>query len=192
VGATPKSDVTPLLDDGDAPEFPDYDVVDSVELDAAETPRVKTGAAIAELLSKPSEPVDASDIGTVELNGLVAHLQKLVEDERGYGLSAVQIGFPARVFVLGLNAGGGVFINPEIVSHGRDVETALEGCLSLRSIYRPIRRWRVITAAWTAIDGRRHKARLSGIAARAFQHELDHLNGILIVDEAAGVPSEDV
>lgn len=184
------TDLTPLLDDGDQPEFPDYDVVDSADLDADTTPRVRSQASIADLLTKPSEPVDASDFGTPELAGLIAHLRRLVEEERGYGLSAVQIGFPARVFVLGLAAGSGVYANAEIVSHGRDIEEAVEACLSLPGMRRTIRRWRVITARWQDENGVQREGRISGVAARCFQHELDHLNGITILDDRAGVPRE--
>lgn len=144
----------------------------------------------AELLSKPSVEIDVSDFGTPELNGLAKRLMQLVVSERAYGLSAVQIGFPARVFVIGLEAGADVFCNPAVVSHGRDVETADEGCLSLRGVVVPVRRWRVITAAWSDLDGNPRTERLAGLRARVFQHELDHLNGVVITDDNAGVPED--
>lgn len=187
--------------DVETPDFPDYDVIDSAALDAL----IACGSALAtvdgvpihpiaatndrqrQILSEPSLPVDASDFSTDELHGLIRRLRSLVEREHGYGLSAVQIGFPARVFVLGINAGAGVFCNPAIVSHGRDAEMEVEACLSFPGYMRPIRRWRVITASWQDETGRSHRERLSGIRARAFQHELDHLDGITILDDAAGV-----
>lgn len=168
-------------------EFPNYEVATSEELDAAPAPEL-TSEAIRAMLTKPSEEVDAADFGSDELTVLVDQLNRLCFGH--YGLSAVQVGFPVRVFVLGDQAGRGVFINPGIDGHGRDVETGIEACVSLPGVRRIVRRWRVITATWHDIDGRPHRERLSGKRARAFQHELDHLNGVLITDDAAGVPLE--
>lgn len=170
----------------DAPDFPEYDVVDSAQLDEQDQ-IVATSARQRDLLNEPSILVDASDFGTPELAGLIAKLQRLCAQEHGYGLSAVQIGFPARVFVLGANAGAGVFVNPAIETHGRDIVEQDEACLSFPGYVKLIARWRVITATWQDANGRTHRERISGIRARAFQHELDHLDGVTILDDAAGV-----
>lgn len=103
-----------------------------------------------------------------------------VVQHRGAGMAANQLGMPIRVFVI--NHGGRqiVCVNPSIISHSDDKETGVEGCLSLPGVRVPKARWtRIRVRYWTLERGLKEHY-MSGMQARIFQHELDHLNGILI------------
>lgn len=108
----------------------------------------------------------------------------------GIGLAAPQIDVPKRIFALHITEIEGeplsfIAINPKIVSHSVE-QTYLssgEGCLSVdRDIKGFVPRYKRITISAYDLDGKSFKKRLKGLAAIAFQHELDHLNGIMFYD----------
>lgn len=114
-----------------------------------------------------------------DVTGLVQDLFYIMRKHRGVGLSAPQIGVNKRVSVVEFEGSAFALVNPEIIRHGRDREVKLERCLSLPLQYRgiPVERWRLIEVS---SQGRKHGC--SGWLARIVQHEMDHLEGILIVD----------
>lgn len=108
----------------------------------------------------------------------------------GIGLAANQVNSLKRMFALHLTDDNGeqfsfVAINPKIVSHSVEqtyIESG-EGCLSVdRAVPGYVPRYARITVKFTTIDGEEKKLRLKGLSAIAFQHELDHLNGIMFYD----------
>lgn len=121
---------------------------------------------------------DAAEIGKMVL-----------EMKNCHGIAAPQVGIPERFFVMreGLNRLRYCF-NPEIKKHGKQVAWMNEGCMSIGygdkergGIFVPVPRWRVIDVEYNDMVGDRVKCTLTGIEARCFQHELDHLNGLLII-----------
>lgn len=107
----------------------------------------------------------------------------LMKAEGGIGLAAPQAGFSERFFVLGLPRDRDrVFVNPEIVDRSRRRIRSEESCLSLPGITVEVERsaW-VDVLAWDE-HGERFELRARGLLARAIQHELDHLNGVLCID----------
>lgn len=108
----------------------------------------------------------------------------------GIGLAANQVNVLKRMFALHLENDNGellsfVAINPKIVSHSveKTYLTAGEGCLSVdRTIPGYVPRYARITVKFFNMDGSEQKMRLKGLAAIAFQHELDHLNGVMFYD----------
>ena len=108
----------------------------------------------------------------------------------GIGLAANQVNILRRMFALHVEDEKGeqlsfVAINPKIVSHSVEQTyiTSGEGCLSVdRSVPGYVPRYARITVKFMTVDGEEKKMRLSGIAAIAFQHELDHLNGVMFYD----------
>jgi len=104
---------------------------------------------------------------------------------QGVGLASPQIGFAYRVFVmdnrfLGIN-GSSAFINPEITWRSQESETEKEGCLSFPSIVQiPVTRNASIEISAFDVNGKEFKKSLNGLAARCFQHEQDHLDGITL------------
>lgn len=97
----------------------------------------------------------------------------------GAGLAAPQLGIPLRFFI-SIIPGAELVINPRVLSMSEPFSIMSEGCLSLPGYTTPVRRSDDILADWTDQLGRRQQARLTEYAARIFQHETDHLNGICI------------
>jgi len=119
----------------------------------------------------------------------------LMREADGIGLAAPQVGLDWRMFVCDVPAdpitdgpptgSGGlrVFLNPTITELARDLEVHEEGCLSLPGITGDIRRPIEITFSARDLDGAEINTRAAGMFARCFQHELDHLEGVLIIDK---------
>lgn len=109
----------------------------------------------------------------------------------GIGLAAPQVGLSLRLFVIDLQTDGRrepmVVINPEILERSAEVETREEGCLSFPDQYADVTRPRAIRARWLDETGARHEGALEGLLARCFQHETDHLDGILFVDHISAL-----
>ena len=106
----------------------------------------------------------------------------LLATQNGYGLSAIQVGVPARIFVLAWPKDRwSVFIDPVILKSEGECEST-EGCLSLPGVIRKVKRFQYIEATFMDASGIRVKQSFDGLLAVAFQHEMDHLNGILLTD----------
>jgi peptide deformylase len=121
-----------------------------------------------------------------EIDGKVARLiddmfDTLYDSDSGIGLAAPQIGVQKQIFVWDLDEAPMVIINPEIVeSRGEFVYD--EGCLSIPGLYAEILRPDEVLMRGLDIDGNTIEIEASELAGRLFQHELDHLNGVLMFD----------
>ncbi|MGB9694420.1 MAG: peptide deformylase [Caldisericaceae bacterium] len=100
---------------------------------------------------------------------------------KGVGLAATQVGLNIALFVYKLDDDEGVVINPEIIDRSGS-EIGEEGCLSVPGIYAPIERAEKVIVRGIDGKGNRVKYEVTGLKARVFQHETDHLNGILFTD----------
>ena len=148
-------------------------------------PILKYGAPI---LQEPGRIVEAM---TPEIDRLVDDMIETMYAAPGVGLAAPQIGLPLRIFVVDISLGHDplalkVFVNPEFVE--RDgVQLEEEGCLSVpgfnATVVRPSRA--VLKGLDRGGNPQQHEA--SGLLARAFQHEMDHLDGTLFVDRLRGI-----
>jgi peptide deformylase len=131
------------------------------------------------VLRMEAPPVEKFDD---DLKRLVARMSELMKDANGVGLAATQIGVLRRVFVFVPEEDTvAVLVNPEIVRQGDEAETDDEGCLSIQGITMPVER-----PTSVRIEGRDEKGEevaydLEGTPARIVQHELDHLDGKLIL-----------
>jgi peptide deformylase len=118
-----------------------------------------------------------------DLRRLVARMGQLMKEANGVGLAATQVGVLRRVFVFAPNEDKvATLVNPEIVRRSDQVETEDEGCLSLQGVTVPVER-----ALSVRIEGRDEEGKevgydFEGTSARIVQHELDHLDGTLILD----------
>jgi peptide deformylase len=97
----------------------------------------------------------------------------------GYGLSANQVGIPARVFVMGQGNEYVAFFNPVLLAASTEEVHMVEGCLSFPYLGLRITRPAGIVVQYQDYNGEVHKANFTGISARCFLHELDHMNGIV-------------
>ena len=127
---------------------------------------------------------------TVPVTRFSSHLHRLLEDmtetmfaSDGVGLAAPQIGISKSIIVLRDEDTILEVINPEIISSVGEI-VDLEGCLSLPGIYGEVARFEHITVKGLDRLGEEIQLEASGFLARIFQHEIDHLRGILFVDRA--------
>lgn len=140
----------------------------------------------------------AKDITKVDkkLIRFVAELEETLDKKRnprGVGLAAPQVDTSIRAFCMNVN-GLQTYINPKIIktssktTFGPDPEDPImEGCLSMPELYGPVPRWEWIDAEFQILENEKlvnHSARFEAFEARVFQHELDHLDGILFTDYA--------
>ena len=122
-----------------------------------------------------------------DLRAIVRRMFELMYEHKGIGLAANQVGLPLRLFVINLTGEVSekdeeiVFINPEIIRR-KGTETGEEGCLSLPKLYGDVRRAEKIVVEAFDLEGQGFEVSVDELAARAIQHESDHLDGILFPD----------
>ena len=119
-----------------------------------------------------------------DLKAIVARMFELMREEQGVGLAAPQVGLDFRLFVAnhtGEPQDDRVAINPTLVD-ADGTEPGEEGCLSLPKIRAEIDRFVTLTLNAQDIDGKPYSVTASGFEARVWQHEFDHLNGVMIID----------
>lgn len=160
---------------------------DGDELEPAEVEReLRRRHALAQIrqYGDPALRMRAQEIGEIddELRRLAARMTELMHDAQGIGLAANQVGIVRRFFVCTLDGEDRAIVNPTIAKAGGATETDDEGCLSLGPVRVPVERPTEVTLEGTDLDGQPLRLELEGIDARIVQHELDHLDGTLIVD----------
>ncbi|MFM1833417.1 MAG: Peptide deformylase [Planctomycetota bacterium] len=134
------------------------------------------------VLARRAEPVDVVDD---DLRRLAEAMIEVMYEADGVGLAAPQVGISRRMFVADPRRTDEpdpqVFINPEIRLTG-DLVPFEEGCLSIPDVRVTVRRPQVATIVATGLDGEPFEMTDDDFAARVWQHEFDHLDGVLIVD----------
>ena len=151
-------------------------------------PILRHGAAV---LHAPAAPV--TDI-TAETRQIVEDMIQTMYAAPGIGLAAPQVGLAQRIFVCDLSVGRNapelmVFINPEFVEReGMQLEE--EGCLSVPGFNATVARPARAVLKGLDLDGVERSVDASGLLARCFQHEMDHLDGTLFVDRLRGLQKD--
>ncbi len=138
-----------------------------------------TGEKTKILLAKTT-PV--SDPLSKEIQDLLPKMVTTMHRERGVGLAAPQIGVSWRLAVAEVDAQVYYLINPEITSRSQEIILSEEGCLSLPGEFFPIIRSETVTVRYLNEKGLPKKLRATGFLATVIQHEVDHLDGILIIN----------
>ena len=113
---------------------------------------------------------------------LVERMMDLMHDAHGAGLAANQIGVLRRIFVFTDGDTDHVVVNPSLVERSKSLETDDEGCLSLGPIRVPVERSAEVTLAGQDLTGAPIRMELDDLQARVVQHELDHLDGVLMLE----------
>ncbi len=140
------------------------------------------------------DPVLRQAAGPVEefdgsLADLVRGMLETMHASEGLGLAAPQVGVSRRVIIISPNAEPGhevVLVNPEI-AESEGWEESDEGCLSFPGVYVKIGRFAHVRARYRDLKGEVREMAAEGLLARALQHELDHLDGRLLVDRMSPV-----
>lgn len=117
-----------------------------------------------------------------DLERLVERMTQLMHEAHGVGLAATQVGVLRRVFVFADDGEDRVLVNPVITKTSKETEVDDEGCLSLRDVLVPVERAQKVTVEGVDAKGEAVKLELEAPSARVVQHELDHLDGLLIID----------
>ena len=124
-----------------------------------------------------------------EVKGVTPKIKKLSEDmietlekNQGSGLAAPQVGELKRIIVVQTEKGFEVFINPKIIKKSRETVIGEEGCLSFPGLFLKIKRAKEAEIEALDIEGKKIQIKINGLLSRVFQHEIDHLNGILYID----------
>lgn len=123
------------------------------------------------------------------LRDLAAAMLDAMYAAPGRGLAAAQVGEALRLFVMDATWKEGrpdprAFANPEIVDASAETATAEEGCLSIPDALATVERPARVRLRWRDLDGAAHEGDFDGFAARCVQHEIDHLDGVLMTDRA--------
>ncbi len=161
----------------------------------------------APMLRAQAEPVNTKDFGSPRLKKIITDMKVALEkEEDGVAIAAPQIGVPLRIFVVShrafemdskhenkvdendvasrIEAFDIVFINPEITKLSRKKVWLPEGCLSVRWLYGEVSRANKATVRAYDEHGKLFTRGAGGLLAQIFQHETDHLNGVLFMDTA--------
>jgi peptide deformylase len=155
------------------------------------------------VLRETARNVELAEISSPKIQKIIADMKTaLTEQEDGVAIAAPQIGVPLRIFVVSKRADiiikgiesiteeeinklkDPVYINPEIKKISRQKTIMDEGCLSVRYLYGKVERAEKVTVTAYDENGKKFVKGGSGLLAQIFQHEIDHLNGILFVDKA--------
>ncbi len=145
------------------------------------------------VLRKIATPVQPSAINSKFIQGLLADMSEAIaREEDAVAIAAPQLGESVRIFVVSKRVNKKfesdlVFINPEIIRIGKNKATMQEGCLSVRWKYGDVKRSTTATVRALNADGNEFVMNGRGLLAQIFQHETDHLNGILFIDTAKNI-----
>ena len=153
----------------------------------------------APVLREVAKPVPEELFGSTKIARLVRDMAAALDAQpEGVALAAPQVGVPWRLFIVRTDrtlpppsageaappAGIEVYANPEIVKTSRKRVRADEGCLSVRGVYGTTNRHERVTVRARRADGTRFTRGAGGLLAQIFEHEIDHLNGVLFTDHA--------
>jgi len=144
------------------------------------------------VLKKQTNPVAEFNQDTKDLvNGLYETLYSI---SNGVGLAANQVGKSLSVFIVDIQNGNKdakkepiTFINPEIVSFSDDLNEYQEGCLSIPEYYENVKRPSEIEVTYYDINMKQHHRAFNDFLARVIQHEIDHLDGILMFERVSSL-----
>lgn len=136
------------------------------------------------ILRTKSKPVAKID---KKIKKLVSDMLDTLNDEKGFGLAAPQVGENVRILLARFNNETDhemivMLVNPEIIYESEEMVIGEEGCLSLPGIYKPVNRHKLIRVKFLDIKGNKQILELEDLNARIVQHEIDHLDGVLFID----------
>ncbi len=120
-----------------------------------------------------------------EYKDIADQMFEVMKEDQGIGLAAQQVGLTDQIMVIDMQEGEDskmVILNPEITHYSQQTDVMEEGCLSFPGIRANITRSFSIEVTFYDLDGKFHRIKCSDLLARVFQHEIDHINGVLFID----------
>ncbi len=140
-------------------------------------PILKVGNPILKNQSTPIQKIDKN------IRKLIQDMFDTMTEAEGVGLAAPQVGENVRLIVLNMGEGPFEIINPVIINEVGE-QVGVEGCLSVPGFYGDVTRFMQVTVGGINSKGKKVKVTGEGLLARALQHEIDHLDGVLYLDRA--------
>ena len=140
-------------------------------------PILKVGNPILKNQSTPIQKIDKN------IRKLIQDMFDTLAEAEGVGLAAPQVGENVRLIVLNMGDGPFEIINPVIIDEVGE-QVGVEGCLSVPGFYGDVTRFLQVTVGGINSKGKKVKVTGEGLLARALQHEIDHLDGVLYLDRA--------
>ena len=137
----------------------------------------KAGDKVLKEIAVPVEKIDR------KIKQLLDDMAETMYAEDGVGLAAPQVGVSLRIVVIDVGEGIIELINPKIIAY-EGCESGTEGCLSVPGMFGEVERYATVTVEALNRAGKTIQISGSGLLARALQHEIDHLNGILFIELA--------
>lgn len=131
------------------------------------------------ILKKKSQEVDSDD---QFLRSLIPQMIRAMKENQGIGLAAPQIGISQKIIIVTEGKESHAFLNPRIVKRSKAQERDEEGCLSLPGLFVKVLRSKQIEVIAQTVEGLDIKITAKGLGARIFQHEIDHIEGKLIIN----------
>ena len=136
-----------------------------------------------EILKEKAKPVRSINANIIKL---LDNMADTLADAKGAGLAAPQIGVSKRVIVVDVGEGLYEMVNPQIINTAGQ-ETDVEGCLSIPGLVGDVTRAATVKVRYLDRHGKEKNLTAKGMLARALQHEIDHLEGILYIDRAVNI-----
>lgn len=141
-----------------------------------------------EILTKVCRPVEKFD---GKLGQLLDDMYETMQEANGVGLAAPQVGIRRRIVVIDVGEGPIELMNPEILRESEEMDEDTEGCLSFPGKYGLVKRPRSVTVRAQDRDGNLFEMEGEGLLARAFCHEIDHLDGVLFITRVSRMLSQE-
>ena len=176
-----------------------YDLLMSTDLTQVDPAKLRIELYPTDVLRMKASPVAVEHGLDESMLAVADRMVDLMRSAQGIGLAAPQVGLPVRLFVAHVPADPDAdqepseipdssdepqaFFNPEIIEFSKDLEPYDEGCLSLPGITGEVNRPSTVTMRAIDIKGNEVELKATGLLARCWQHEIDHLDGVLILDK---------
>ena len=136
------------------------------------------------ILSKISNKVQFTD---QSIRSLIPRMILTMGKNQGIGLAAPQIGISKKIIIVTERDTSHAFLNPKIIKRSKEKERDEEGCLSLPGLFVTVLRSKQVEVEAETIDGQEIKIIAKGLGARIFQHEIDHIEGKLIINRVSAL-----
>ena len=135
------------------------------------------------VLRTRARELSREEIASQKTKDIIADMLRVMGEENGVGIAAPQVGESVRVLIAETPEGPRAFVNPVITRASWGRALSEEGCLSVPGIFGLVKRHKSVTVKATTIEGKQETIKADGLLSIIFQHEIDHLDGILFIDK---------
>lgn len=142
-------------------------------------------------LYQPTRDIPKKDIKAETFSQIGAAMLDILKKEGGIGLSANQVGLPFNMCVIDIEANNPmILLNPRVIKTSTDKKPSKEGCLSLPGAIVTVQRYKEVTVEYEDVTGETKEEIATGLLSSCLQHEIDHLNGVLMINRIGAYHKE--